>query len=234
MQRLCFLAGCLLVLSVTGCRLSGNNSNGSNALESCFDVGNGTLQCVHTPNGLNKAAADVNHDGRVDTFVCGNGKPGAGGHGDKDKDPAATGEKDDDSKAGDGGHVVAGDDSHGDKNSAEKDDEGDDDGDGVGDHEDCDKKGCVVIATGGPGDKDKDGLPDDDHHAAGGAGGSGEKDDDHAAGGASGSGDKDTEKEDDGKEGSRSHVMMCADGGAPPPPTTPPPVTPPPVGQPIP
>jgi hypothetical protein len=222
MQRLCFLAGCLLVLSATGCRLSGNNSTGSNALESCFDVGNGTLQCVHTPNGLNKAAADVNHDGRMDTFVCGNGKPGAGGHGDKDKDPAKTGEKDDDS----------------DKNSAEKDDEGDDDNDGVGDHEDCDKKGCVVIATGGPGDKDKDGLPDDDHHAAGGAGGSDDKGaetEDHATGGASGSGDKDTEKEDDGKEGSRGDVMMCADGGTPPPPTMPPPVTPPPVvGQPIP
>jgi hypothetical protein len=219
MQRLGFLTGCLLVLASAGCRLSSSSSPNSNGLESCFDVGNGTLQCIHTPKGLNKTSIDVNHDGHMDAFVCGTGKPGSGHHGDKDKDPA---EHDDDRGGAGGGddHEGAG----GAGGRADKDDgEGDDDDDGVGNHDDCDRKGCAAIPTGGPGDKDKDGKPDveEPEHSASGAGGS--------------SGDKDTgdkDKGDDEREGSRGHVMMCADGGAAPPPTTPPPTNPPPSNPP--
>jgi hypothetical protein len=225
MQRLSFLAGCILVL-VAGCRFNSDGQN-SAGLESCFDVGGGMLQCIKTPQGVTRTSMDVDHDGKLDAFVCANGTPGSHGekeHGDDDHAGGSGGESEH-------GSAGAGGDGH-EGSTAEKDDgEGDDDGDGVANHEDCDKMGCVVVSSGGSGGKD-DGKEDD--HAVGSESRASTLADDHAGhadgGDDHGEGehscDGGAHKGDDDHEHPRGSTMMCPPGGG----TTPPPSMPPPSG----
>jgi hypothetical protein len=79
------------VLVLMGAACSGGAGTtvvAASALESCFDVGGARVECMKTPSGPQTQPMDINHDGRVDTFVCATGPSGrvSGDDGDRDHD----------------------------------------------------------------------------------------------------------------------------------------------------
>jgi uncharacterized membrane protein len=180
-----WLAAALVVALAPGCKSSDGGDVGANqSLQSCYELGGGRLQCVSTPGALHRDPVDVDHDGRADRFVCGNGTNGSRHHDDRAGDSGA---REDDHRAGDAGAARTHDD----------DDGRDDDDDGVADHEDCDHMGCVAVDDHGEhggddhGGGDHGATYDHDHGGGGGggyyadagAGGGNRGGDDHGGGG---------------------------------------------------
>lgn len=166
LSRILFSVALASLLSTGGCALDGVSSR-SDAIQSCYDTGHGT-KCVSTPGSVDTALADVDGDGQVDTFVCGDGVSESDSDADgADSDTSA----EEDAAAGEGDEVAITEDGTDDgdddldadsesnsESASESDDpcaasdeasdddsdsdaEGDGDADGVSDANDCD---CIA------------------------------------------------------------------------------------------
>ena len=145
-----FILTASTLLVVSACSTEGIGDR-SDQIESCYHTGF-DIKCVSTPGDIAKEARDVDSDGEVDPFVCGDGVSESDSDGDIEDSDSTSAEEDGDDVGDD---LDADSESDSDSNSDSDSDcgpseasesdslsdlDGDGDADGVSDEDDCD---CV-------------------------------------------------------------------------------------------
>ncbi|MCG8418968.1 MAG: hypothetical protein MJE77_13610 [Proteobacteria bacterium] len=142
-----------IALFAVACFTDSNSSDRSELIQSCYDTGSG-IKCVDTPGGVHTNGLDVDGDGQLDQFVCGDGvsdsdEDDEGVDDDEGSQAFKTG-SDEDSDSDSDSDCSDSESGEGDSDSdSESDAEGDGDADGVDDEQDCD---CMPVDDLPPGD----------------------------------------------------------------------------------
>ena len=152
-SRMMTLFALFAVTATTGCADDSLTDTQVASLQSCYDTGFG-MKCVSTPGTLQTTARDVNADGTLDEFVCGDTVSQSDSDslsGDSDSESIddgteSTEDGDADSDSNSDSHSESDDDCAASESDSDSDSlsdlDGDGDGDGVSDSDDCD---CVGI-----------------------------------------------------------------------------------------